>query len=60
MKETVKVRCICPYCEEELRADEFPFCRRCEVELKYCARCEMVVERDLERCPHCGGELEWR
>ena len=55
-----EMRCICPYCEEEILTAGFPYCQRCGVTLRYCARCQIAVVREATVCPHCGGELEWR
>lgn len=50
-------KCACPYCEEEVEAKENVFCKPCGVTLKYCRKCRIVVGREAERCPECGGEL---
>ena len=53
-------RRVCPYCEEEILIAEFPVCQPCGVSLHYCTKCQIVVEREAETCPQCGGELEWK
>ena len=50
----------CPYCEQEILAAGFAYCQPCGVKLRHCARCETVVVREVEVCPQCGGELEWK
>ncbi|GAG46155.1 unnamed protein product [marine sediment metagenome] len=51
---------ICPYCEGEILEAGFPYCKPCNVTLRYCARCQIAVVREATVCPQCGGELEWR
>lgn len=51
-------RCFCPYCEEELAISPAPYCQPCQVELRYCLRCNIVVEKTAKVCPHCGQILE--
>ena len=51
-------RCFCPYCEEELAISPAPYCQPCQVELRYCLRCNIVVERTAEVCPQCRQTLE--
>jgi rRNA maturation endonuclease Nob1 len=50
----------CPYCDAEVQNANYPFCKPCGVSLKYCSRCEIVVKREAEVCPECGGVLEWK
>jgi hypothetical protein len=52
-------RCFCPYCEEEIVWETFPFCQPCSVTLRYCVRCQIAVVREAMVCPQCGGEIEW-
>lgn len=53
-----KTGCSCPYCDEELLMEPAPFCQRCQVELRYCLDCGIVVERQAKVCPQCGRTLE--
>ena len=53
-------KCLCPYCEEELTISAAPYCEPCGVTLRYCARCQIVVAREAETCPQCGGNLQWK
>jgi hypothetical protein len=50
----------CPYCEGEILDAGNPFCKPCGVTLRYCSKCEVVVKREADVCPQCGGGLEWR
>ena len=47
----------CPYCDEEIRNMNLPWCEACHVEVFYCPKCRMPVERDKTICPHCGVEI---
>jgi hypothetical protein len=51
-------RCFCPYCDEELLTSPAPYCQPCQVELRYCLKCNIVVERTAKVCPQCGQTLE--
>jgi len=51
-------RCLCPYCEEEIRLAVLPYCKPCGVTLHYCRHCQIAVPREAEVCPQCGGKLE--
>ena len=58
MNEQIKkTGCFCPYCEEEIALETFHFCQPCQVTLRYCLKCNIVVERDAEVCPECGQAL---
>jgi len=61
MNESEKLKkpgCFCPYCEEEIVLNNFPYCQPCQVELRYCLKCTIVVERKAKGCPQCGQPLE--
>ena len=51
-------RCICPYCEEEIALEPFPYCQPCQVRLRYCLKCNIVVERKARVCPSCGQPVK--
>lgn len=53
-------RRFCPYCEEEILSAAFPYCRPCNVTLRYCIKCQIAVVREATVCPQCGGKLEWK
>ncbi|MBM4461948.1 MAG: hypothetical protein FJ012_01255 [Chloroflexi bacterium] len=55
-----KQKNICPYCESDIATARLPYCQPCGVTLRYCAKCEIAVEREAKVCPRCGGELEWK
>jgi len=50
--------CFCPYCEEGIVLEISPFCQSCQIVLRYCSRCRIVVEREATVCPQCGQPLE--
>ena len=58
--QSMTVRCACPYCDAEIITSVLPYCRRCEVSLRYCTKCQIAVERDAKVCPQCGGQLVWK
>ena len=61
MKESEKSRktaTFCPYCDEEIAMSSFPYCRPCQVELRYCLKCNIAVERKAKVCPQCRQPLE--
>ena len=53
-----KARRFCPYCDEEVLLDPSPFCQPCQVELRYCLKCNIVVEREATVCPQCGQPVK--
>ena len=53
-------KCFCPYCEEEMVISALPYCQPCGMTLRYCVSCQIVVAREAEVCPQCGGKLEWK
>ncbi len=53
-----KTGCFCPYCEQEISLDTHTFCQPCQVELRYCSKCNIVVEREAKVCSQCGQPLE--
>ncbi|MBE0415751.1 MAG: hypothetical protein IBX36_04325 [Dehalococcoidia bacterium] len=57
-EEPTKSRCFCPYCQEELLFERLPYCQPCRVVLRYCLRCQIVVERKAKVCPQCHEPLE--
>ena len=52
--------CFCPYCEGEVAVATGPFCQPCGMTLRYCAACQIAVDREVEVCPQCGGSVEWK
>jgi len=55
-----KEKRTCPYCEGQILEAGYPYCKPCGVTLRFCGRCQIVVEREATVCPRCGGELEWK
>jgi len=56
-KEEKKHR-FCPFCDEEIMAASFPFCKACQVNVFCCPVCHESLPRDNEVCPHCGADIK--
>lgn len=50
----------CPYCDEEIRQMNLPWCQACGVSIVYCSRCSQPVAKERKTCPHCGATLTSR
>ena len=53
-----KDRLFCPYCDEEIKAANFPYCQVCQVTIFYGPQCRQPVPRGKRNCPHCGTEIK--
>ena len=49
--------CVCPFCEGAVDAWA-PWCKTCEVEVRFCVSCEEPLPADATACPSCGTECE--
>ena len=47
----------CPFCDDEMRAANLPWCQACGVKIFYCPKCRKPLSRDNRACPHCGTEI---
>jgi len=47
----------CPYCDEEIRQLNLPWCQACGVTITYCSKCGQPTGKDKSVCPHCGEKL---
>ena len=57
--ETEKEHIFCPYCDEEILEESFPYCGVCcAVTVFYCPECRKAVPRDKKTCPYCGAEIK--
>ena len=56
-EELEEGRCSCPYCDEEMSSETLPFCKPCQVVLRYCGNCKIVVRRELNEYPQCGQSV---
>ncbi len=52
-----KQKCICPFCENELRASELPFCKKCNKKFISCPKCKKLIPENSENCPSCGEKI---
>ena len=50
-------RHLCPFCDEELMAANFPYCRVCGITVFYCPNCRRPVPREELVCPQCSADL---
>ena len=57
-EDTKELRCHCPYCDEEIALNPFPYCQPCQVELRYCPKCNIVVDKTAKVCHQCGQTLK--
>ncbi len=53
-----KKRIFCPYCDEEIRNSNLPYCRACGLTTFSCPSCRKPVARENQVCPHCGAEIK--
>jgi predicted amidophosphoribosyltransferase len=53
-----KKKVFCPYCDEEIRNSNLPYCRVCGLTTFTCPGCGKTVARENEVCPHCGAEIK--
>ncbi len=49
---------FCPYCDEEIAKESFPYCGACEVTVFYCPSCRKPIPRDKRVCSYCGAEVK--
>jgi len=57
-KQKEKKHVVCPYCDEEIKALNLPYCTACKVTLLYCPKCSKPTSSDKKVCPHCGAEIK--
>jgi predicted amidophosphoribosyltransferase len=57
-REAEQERRFCPYCDQEIAKESFPYCAACEVTIFYCPKCRKPVPRDKRVCPDCGAEIK--
>jgi hypothetical protein len=50
-----KATCVCPFCDETVDAWA-PWCKTCEVEVRFCVSCKEPLPADVAVCPGCGTE----
>jgi predicted amidophosphoribosyltransferase len=48
----------CPYCDEEIKALNLPYCTACKVTIFYCPNCHKPTPRDKKICSYCGAEIK--
>jgi predicted amidophosphoribosyltransferase len=47
----------CPFCDEEIKQLNLPWCQACGVTIAYCSKCGQPLGKDKSVCPHCGEKL---
>jgi predicted RNA-binding Zn-ribbon protein involved in translation (DUF1610 family) len=61
MKKNMKAekKCACPYCDEEIKNANLPFCQSCGVVIRRCGHCHVIIKDDgIHTCPECGKSLD--
>ena len=53
-----KEHLFCPYCDDEVIKEDYPYCQACGVTIFYCPECREPLKRDNKVCPHCGAEVK--
>jgi predicted amidophosphoribosyltransferase len=53
-----KKKAFCPYCDEEMRASNLPYCQACSLKIFSCPKCQKPIPRDDKICPYCGAEIK--
>ena len=56
-QEEKKEHLSCPYCDEEIKKANLPYCQSCGITMFYCPKCREPLSRENEVCPHCGAEI---
>ena len=46
----------CPFCDEEIRQLNLPWCQACGVTIAVCAKCGQPMGKEKNACPHCGAK----
>jgi predicted amidophosphoribosyltransferase len=57
-KQKEKKHVVCPYCDEEIKSLNLPYCTACKVTIFYCPKCHKPTPSDKKVCSHCGAELK--
>jgi nitrogen fixation NifU-like protein len=53
-KSEDKESCYCPYCDGPIEGIE-NYCQSCKVEFEDCPECKKPVNKQADKCPHCGA-----
>jgi DNA-directed RNA polymerase subunit RPC12/RpoP len=56
-KPSAKKELHCPFCDEEIRQLNLPWCQACGVTIAYCSTCGKPIGKDKNACPHCGAKI---
>ena len=57
-KQKEKKHVVCPYCEEEIKSANLPYCTACNVTIFRCPKCHKPTPSDKNVCSHCGAEFK--
>ena len=49
--------CKCPFCDNEIKSQDYPYCSYCKIKISYCDNCGSPVSDNIEYCPKCGKKL---
>jgi predicted amidophosphoribosyltransferase len=56
-KQKEKKHVVCPYCDEEIKSANLPYCTTCKVTVFYCPKCGKPTPSDKKVCTQCGAEI---
>jgi predicted amidophosphoribosyltransferase len=57
-KQKEKKHVVCPYCDEEIKSANLPYCMACKVTIFYCPKCHKPTPSDKKVCSYCGAEIK--
>ncbi|MBA7581078.1 hypothetical protein ES708_22978 [subsurface metagenome] len=50
-------KCLCPYCEKEIIAQQPPYCKMCHKDFVTCPKCKQPVSTTTRTCTNCQTKI---